>query len=178
MWRCRILAIAHFIFAIIFAIGSMLVTPESASPWILLIIVPLTATTTTFYVWIISSLNGTIRDLAERKQTVKMTMYKRVWGLLLWSVLVLFSFFFLNVAAFAQSNADDFAPENWKSRWSELDLGFYADSRFFLDGWLNVLYLVVFATIVYIIRPTANNKRFAMSDEVLPPITPLPLYSA
>ena len=119
MLRCRILGIAHFVFGIAYAVGSMLVTPESASPWILLIIVPLTATTTTFYVWIISSLNGTIRDLAERKQTVKMTMYKRVWGLLLWSVLVLFSFFFLNVAAFAQSTADDFVPENWKSRWSQ-----------------------------------------------------------
>ena len=118
MWRCRILAIAHFIFAIIFSVGSMLVTPESASPWVLLIILPLTATTTTFYVWIISALNSTIRDLAERKQTVKMTMYKRVWGLLLWSVLVLFSFMALNVFAFAQSAADDFAPENWKSRWS------------------------------------------------------------
>jgi hypothetical protein len=117
MWKCRILGIAHFVFGIVFAIGSMLVTPESASPWVLLIIVPLTATTTAFYVWIISALNSTIRDLAERKQTVKMTMYKRVWGLLLWSVLVLFSFFFLNVAAFAQSAADDFAPENWKSRW-------------------------------------------------------------
>ena len=100
-----------------FSIGSMLVTPESASPWVLCIIVPLTATTTIFYVWIIGSLNDTIRDLAERKQTVKMTMYKRVWGLLLWSVLVLFSFLFLNVAAFAQSTDDDFAPENWKSRW-------------------------------------------------------------
>jgi Lung seven transmembrane receptor len=95
----------------------MLVTPESASPWVLLIIIPLTATTTTFYVWIISALNNTIRELAERKQTVKMQMYKRVWGLLLWSVLVLFSFFALNVFAFAQSAADDFAPENWKSRW-------------------------------------------------------------
>jgi Lung seven transmembrane receptor len=117
MWRCRILAISHFIFAIAFAIGAMLITPESASPWVLLVVVPLTATTTTFYVWIITSLNATIRDLAERKQNVKMTMYKRVWGLLLWSVLVLFSFFFLNVVAFAQSTAEDFAPENWKSRW-------------------------------------------------------------
>lgn len=117
MWRCRILAITHFIFAIAFAIGAMLITPESASPWVLLVVVPLTATTTTFYVWIITSLNATIRDLAERKQNVKMTMYKRVWGLLLWSVLVLFSFFFLNIVAFAQSTAEDFAPENWKSRW-------------------------------------------------------------
>src|SRR5436853_6271442 len=117
MWRCRILAISHFIFAIIFAVGSMLVTPESASPWILLVIVPLTATTTTFYVWIISSLNGTIKALAERKQTVKMTMYKRVLGLLLWSVLVLYSFLCLHVVAFAQSNADAFASEMWTSRW-------------------------------------------------------------
>ena len=29
-----------------------------------------------------------------------------------------FRFSFLNVAAFAQSTDDDFAPENWKSRWS------------------------------------------------------------
>ena len=41
------------------------------------------------------------------------------------------------------------------------------NGRFFLDGWLNVLYLVVFASIVYILRPTAHNKRFAMSDEVI-----------
>jgi hypothetical protein len=41
-----------------------------------------------------------------------------------------------------------------------------ADNRFFLDGWLNILYLAVFVTIVYILRPTANNKRFAMSEEV------------
>ena len=95
----------------------MLVTPESASPWILLIIVPLTATTTTFYVWIISSLNGTMKDLAERKQSAKLQLYKRVWGLLLWSILVLFAMFFLNVASFAQSAAEDFAPQNWKSRW-------------------------------------------------------------
>ena len=119
MWRCRILAIVHFASAVAFAIGSMLVTPESASPWVLLVIVPLTATTTMFYVWIIAALNGTIKDLAERKQTVKMTMYKRVWGLLLWSVLVLFAMLFLNVVAFAQSTADDFAPENWKSRWCD-----------------------------------------------------------
>ena len=42
------------------------------------------------------------------------------------------------------------------------------DGRFFLDGWLNILYLVVFVTIVYILRPTAHNKRFAMSEEVYP----------
>lgn len=165
MWKCRALGIAHFIFGVVFAVGAMLVTPESASPWVLLIIVPLTATTTCFYVWIIGSLNQTIRDLAERKQTVKMTMYKRVWGLLLWSVLVLFSFLFLNVAAFAQSSEDDFAPENWKSRWCVAPCD-GSDCRFFLDGWLNILYFVVFVTIVVILRPTPNNSRFAMSDEV------------
>ena len=40
------------------------------------------------------------------------------------------------------------------------------DCRFFLDGWLNILYLVVFVTIVVILRPTPHNSRFAMSDEV------------
>lgn len=169
MWRCQALGVAHFIFGIVFAVGAMLVTPESASPWVLLIIVPLTATTTIFYVWIISSLNSTIRDLAERKQTVKMMMYKRVWGLLLWSVLVLCAFFFLNLVAFAQSTSDEFAPENWKSRWYLNSLIVMTDNRFFLDGWLNILYLIVFVSIVCILRPTENNRRFAMSDEVWVP---------
>lgn len=51
----------------------------------------------------------------------------------------------------------------------------WSDFRFFLDGWLNILYFVVFVTIVYILRPTANNKRFAMSEEVRLPYAKLTL---
>ena len=40
MWRCQALGVAHFIFGIVFAVGAMLVTPESASPWVLLIHAP------------------------------------------------------------------------------------------------------------------------------------------
>jgi flagellar biosynthesis/type III secretory pathway M-ring protein FliF/YscJ len=49
---------------------------------------------------------------------------------------------------------DDFAPNTWKTRW------------LLLDGWLALLYLAVFTSIAFLWRPSANNRRLAMSDEL------------
>ncbi|EHK99512.1 hypothetical protein M7I_4671 [Glarea lozoyensis 74030] len=48
----------------------------------------------------------------------------------------------------------DFVPFHWQTRW------------FILDGWLNLVYLGDVIFVAYIWRPTANNRRFAMSDEL------------
>lgn len=37
---------------------------------------------------------------------------------------------------------------------------------FILDGWLNLVYLADVGFIAYLWRPTPNNRRFAMSDEI------------
>ncbi|KAG5462746.1 MAG: hypothetical protein BJ554DRAFT_3741 [Olpidium bornovanus] len=34
----------------------------------------------------------------------------------------------------------------------------------FLKGWMNVLYLIVFVTICYLWRPTANNLRYGLEE--------------
>jgi len=67
---------------------------------------------------------------------------------------VIFAFFFVNSFAFAGSSEADFVPKHWQTRW------------FVLDGWLNLVYLFDIAFVAYLWRPTANNRRFAMSDEV------------
>lgn len=154
MLKCRILAGLHFVFGIVYAISSFLITPDTAGPLILLVIMPLAATMTAFYLWILSSLTATIKDLNERKQNVKALMYRRLWRLLFGSILVIFAFFFINSLLFADRNATDFVPRHWKSRW------------FVLDGWLNVIYFVDFVLIAFLWRPTKNNRRFAMSDEL------------
>ncbi|KAL2800444.1 lung seven transmembrane receptor-domain-containing protein [Aspergillus keveii] len=150
----RILAIAHFVFAVIYAVASLSITPEAAGILILFIELPLAATLTGFYVWTLSSLNATMKDLVDRKQKTKAMMYKKLWWCLLGSIIILFGFIFINALAFASRTEADFLPEHWKSRW------------FVLDGWLSIVYLMDLAFIAYLWRPTANNRRFAMSDEL------------
>jgi hypothetical protein len=150
----RILAATHFVFGVIYAIASLSITPDNTGPIILLVILPLAGSLTAFYVWTLNSLNGTMKSLIERKQKVKAMMYKKLWWCLLGSIVVIFGFFFLNSFAFAGRNEENFAPDHWKSRW------------FVLDGWLNIVYLINISYVAYLWRPTANNRRFAMSDEV------------
>lgn len=154
MWKCRALAGAHFVFAVLFTISSYLIDPDNAGPIILFVVIPLSLTMTTFYVWILSSLTGTIKYLEERKQYVKANMYKNLWRILLISILVIFGFFFVNSLIFANQSTLDFVTNHWKSRW------------FLLDGWLNVVYFADFCLIAFIWRPTANNRRFAMSSQL------------
>ncbi|KAL3253006.1 hypothetical protein ABHI18_009768 [Aspergillus niger] len=150
----RILAITHFIFAVIYAVASLSITPDSAGPLVLLIVLPLAGTLTAFYVWTLNSLNATMKDLIDRKQKTKAMMYKKLWWCILGSIIVIFGFFFINSIAFAGRSEASFVPEHWKSRW------------FVLDGWLNLVYFFDIGFVAYLWRPTANNRRFAMSDEI------------
>ena len=162
----RILAITHFVFGVIYSIASLSITPDNAGPLVLLVILPLAGTLTAFYVWTLNSLKMTIKDLVDRKQKIKALMYKKLWWCILGSIVVIFGFFFINSFAFAGRGDADWVPEHWKSRW------------FILDGWLNIVYFFDISFIAYLWRPTANNRRFAMSDEVRIPTATLFLYAA
>lgn len=137
--------------------GSLRLAPSSShttGPFVLLVVLPLSATLTAFYVWTLNSLKFTLKDLHDRKQHAKASMYKKLWWCILLSILVIFGFFFFNSLSFASSRDPDYVPFHWKSRW------------FVLDGWLNIVYFVDVVFIAYVWRPTANNRRFAMSDEI------------
>jgi hypothetical protein len=95
-----------------------------------------------------------MKDLKERKQTVKAGMYRKLWYCILISIFTIFGFFFFNSFTFAGVSDPNFVPNNWPTRW------------FVLDGWLNLVYFADVAFICYMWLPTANNRRFAMSDEV------------
>lgn len=154
MWYVRILAAAHFVFGVIYTVASMNIHPEEAGALVLLVILPLSSTLTAFYIWTLNSLNLTMKDLVERKQHVKAGMYRKLWWCILTTIIVIFGFFFFNSFTFVSVGNDDFAPKNWQTRW------------FILDGWLNIVYFADVAFIAYLWRPTPNNRRFAMSDEV------------
>jgi hypothetical protein len=160
MIMVRWLAAAHFVFGVIYAVASLTIRPDDAGPLVLLVILPLSATLTAFYIWTLNSLNMTMKDLVTRKQHVKAGMYRKLWFCILASILVIFAFFFFNSFTFAGVSSEDFAPTHWQTRW------------FVLDGWLNLVYLADVAFVAYLWRPTDNNRRFAMSDEVSPALSP------
>ncbi|KAI7892541.1 lung seven transmembrane receptor-domain-containing protein [Mucor mucedo] len=150
MKKCVILACTHFFFGVIYTLGTMLLSPETAGLLILLVIFPLSITMTIFYVWTLNSITNTIRDLELRKQHVKVVMYKRLYKLLLFSVIAVIAIFILNMFAFSGRMAIDWAANNWKYRW------------IMLDGLLNVLYFIVFLIIIILWRPTSNNSRYGL----------------
>jgi hypothetical protein len=154
MLYVRGLAAAHFVFCVVYSVASMVIAPEEAGAVVLFVVLPLSSTLTAFYIWTLNSLNMTMKDLVQRKQHVKAGMYRRLWWCILTTIIVIFGFFFLNSFMFVNVSNDDFAPTHWRTRW------------FVLDGWLNIVYLADVAFIAYLWRPTPNNRRFAMSDEV------------
>lgn len=149
----RVLAVLHFAFGVIYSVASLTIPPEMDSPFVLLVILPLSGTLTAFYILTLNSLKQTMKELKERKQHQKGRMYNCLWWSLAISMIAIFGFFFVNSLTLV-SRSSDFISTYWGRRW------------FVLDGWLNVVYLANLTTIAYVWRPTANNRRFALSDEL------------
>ncbi|KAH7106927.1 lung seven transmembrane receptor-domain-containing protein [Auriculariales sp. MPI-PUGE-AT-0066] len=155
MRKCQLLAGAHFLFGVLYAIGIVELQLESTSGLILLLfVIPLAFTLSTFLLWIMYALNGTIAQLAARKQRFKLGMFKRLYWTLVGAVVVIMIFFVVSSMAFSNRLAEDYAANSWQYRW------------WFLDAWLAFLYLGVFTIIAFFWRPSEHNMRLAMSDEI------------
>ncbi|KAJ7103331.1 lung seven transmembrane receptor-domain-containing protein [Mycena belliarum] len=155
MLKCQILAGAHFIFGILYAVGIVELELESTSALVLLMfVIPLAFTLSGFLLWILYSLNATIAHLRARKQRYKLSMFENLYRILLFTVLVIAIFFVVSTMSFSGRLAEDYSAKSWRVRW------------WLLDGWLALLYLVAFSAISYLWRPSANNRRLAMSDEI------------
>lgn len=135
-------------------IGIVLILTESGGGWIFLFIFPLAFTLTAFMMWTLHSLNATIQYLTSRKHTFKGQMFRKLYRILVCAVVAIFAFFILTSIAFSQSGSEGFSPSVWSFRW------------FLLDGWMGLLYLVVFSSIAWLWRPTGQNLRLSMSDEI------------
>lgn len=65
MKRCIFLACTHFFFGVIYSLGVMLLSPETAGFLVLLVIFPLALTMSAFYIWIFNSLQITLDTLGK-----------------------------------------------------------------------------------------------------------------
>ncbi|KAF9165553.1 hypothetical protein DFQ26_009804 [Actinomortierella ambigua] len=148
MKKCIMLTMLHFIFGVIYSAGTMSPIESVSTMVVLIVVVPLALTMTCFYIWILQSLTSTIATLTLRRQSVKVLMYKRLWRLLVFSITALCGLLVADTLAVMNMNDPEWLPKHWRIRW------------FLLDGWLNLLYLFVFSAIVFLWRPTENNKRY------------------
>ncbi|ORY26066.1 lung seven transmembrane receptor-domain-containing protein [Naematelia encephala] len=155
MNRVRLLTGFHFVFGVLYSVGTVEVELDSASLVIVLILIfPLAITLTGFLMWIIISLNGTILHLQARKQRYKLAMFRRLWRILILSVIAVAVFFVVSSMSLSNRLNEDYAPNNWRYRW------------ILLDGSLATIYLVSFASIAWLWRPTRDNVRFSTSQEL------------
>ncbi|KAG0361209.1 hypothetical protein BGZ54_009170 [Gamsiella multidivaricata] len=152
MKKVIFLSFAHFLFGIIYSAGTMSPVDDVSAMIVLMVVVPLALTMTSFYIWTLQSLTSTIATLNLRRQTEKVKMYTRLRRLLVFSLTVLCAFFVINTLNFMNMDSDDWPATHWRIKW------------FLLDGWLNILYLVVFTVIVILWRPTENNKRYGIDQ--------------
>ncbi|KAI6012488.1 lung seven transmembrane receptor-domain-containing protein [Pisolithus orientalis] len=155
MIKCQTLAAAHFVFGVLYAVGIVELSLESTSALVLLLfVIPLAFTLSGFLMWILHSLTGTMNQLAARKQRYKLKMFQRLYYILLGAVVVIAIFFVVSSYSFSDRLAEDYAAKSWRARW------------WLLDGYLALLFFVAFWSIAYLWRPTENNRRLAMSDEI------------
>lgn len=155
MRKAQFLSAAHFIFGVLYAVGIVELEFESTSALVLLLfVVPLAFTLSAFLMWILWSLNATIAQLRARKQHYKLRMFQKLQYILLFVVFVISIFFVVSTLTFTGRLAEDYAANSWRARW------------WLLDGWLSLLYFVAFGYIAYLWRPSANNSRLLMSDEL------------
>lgn len=155
MKKAKILTGLHFAFGVLYSTGLVYLDLESTAGLVLLMfVIPLALTLSSFLLWIMHGLSGTIAELRQRKQRYKLRMFRRLQLILIGAVIIIAAFFVLSSMSFSDRMSEDFAPNSWRWRW------------WLIDGYLALLYLVVFVSTAYLWRPTGSNRRLAMSDEL------------
>jgi hypothetical protein len=103
---------------------------------------------TTFYGWIITSINNLLVTLAVRKQAVKYVLYRN------FRTILFVSLFFACVWAFYGSmitmSSGNGTESNWQYYWT-------------IDALWEVTYFVLFVSIAILWAPSKNNQRYAYS---------------
>lgn len=152
MLRARLLTGVHLGFGVLYSLGSVSIRLETAGLFIFFFVVPLSLSLTTFLLWIMAALTETISEL--RRQSYKRQMYTSLYRILCGTVLAVFAFFIVSSLSFSSRKAAEYGPKTWKTQW------------ILLDGWLGILYLLSFSSIVLLWRPSRGNRQLAMFSEL------------
>ena len=82
--------------------GLVYLNLESTAGLVLLMfVIPLALTLSSFLLWIMHGLSGTIAELKQRKQRFKLKMFRRLQIILIGAVIIIAAFFVLSSMSFS-----------------------------------------------------------------------------
>jgi len=151
MRKVQLLTLVHFIFGVLYAVGLMVVS-EITEFVVLFFVFPLSATMTIFYVWTLAALTNSIKKLEQRHQEAKLKMFLNLRKILIICIVLIFIFFVSSSFNFMGSQDINWIVDHWATRW------------FWIDGFLNLIYLFGFSCVIFLWRPTANNQRYGLDQ--------------
>ena len=147
---------AYFLLSLVYTISSLMppsstrqASAEPQADMLALIVMMLAGIDTTFYVWIMMSLNNILISLAARKQAAKYQLYQHFRIVLALSLLLSLGWAVYSVLVVFGDHVD----KNWSERWT-------------IDALWEVTYLVIFIAIAYLWAPSRNSQRYAYSVEL------------
>ncbi|GAA5986074.1 hypothetical protein JCM11641_005548 [Rhodosporidiobolus odoratus] len=152
--RVKLLALCHFVFGVLYSLGTVSIPLEAAGLFVFFFVLPLAFTLTAFLLWIMYSLSSTIEELGARRQSFKKQMFVRLYYVLLTVSALILLFFLASSITFSSRLSPSFPAKTWKTRW------------LLLDGWLSLLFAACFFAVAFLWRPTGSNRRLALSDEL------------
>lgn len=156
MNRVLLLGLAYFILSLIYTVATNLPAGSKylSDPdydFVSLVVFMLAGVDTTFYIWIISSINNLLVTLAARKQAAKYILYRNFRAILF--VSIFFTCIWALYGSIIVLNNGSGDESNWQDRWT-------------VDALWELTYFVIFVAISVMWAPSKNSQRYAYSTEL------------
>ncbi|KAG8470707.1 hypothetical protein KFE25_009128 [Diacronema lutheri] len=149
--RVVALGVVYFTFSMVLdTVSNISPITDISVPLRLLFILPVALLDAAFYWWIFSGLSRTLSQLLSRKQSAKLTLYRRFSHVLIASIVLSAAWVTWQMVVIISDSLDD--------RW---------DTLWIFDAFWHVLYAAILMAIACMWSPSQNNLQYAYSDELL-----------
>ena len=128
--------------------SSAAIAYEAAQSFAFLLVLPSAILQATTYAWIFNALNQTIKQLEDRKQDVKLKLFTSFQNVLIGSIGIV-AVWLVSVSLIRMTGSIE---ERWNLVWV-------------LESSPDVLYLLVFISIMVLWRPKSNSKKYAYYEQ-------------
>ncbi|AAS50814.2 ABR044Cp [Eremothecium gossypii ATCC 10895] len=152
MRRVQVFTAFNFVTMAAAIIHSSLTRAENVGVSLLLSVFPV-LTLIVFYVLIIRSLGSTLGYLREHKQVVKLNAYRKMFMLIIGSIVLNILGVFFSIFSMARRNDDEIISNLWKT-------------KFIMEVWPSFVYFLVFVVFAFMWRPTDTSYMLACSQQL------------
>merc|ERR1719191_1268276 len=117
--------------------------------FVLLCLLPVSALNGAIFYWVFTALSSLIQTLKERRQSEKLSLFQRLWKILIFTLSVATVTLLYQIFTFVQS-----ISERWMYQW------------LFTDGVSHLLFLLVLVAMMYLWAPHKYSQRYAYSQQL------------